>query len=78
MNRNNAHLKNKMDDEWKITSHSLLPYNIVVYEHPEYGDTVIGVIDPKMMVQAIERTDLDELAKSVLIKLQTTLNAVWS
>ena len=42
----------------------------------EYGDTVIVVIDPEMMVQAIGRTDLDELAKSVLIKLQTTLNAV--
>jgi len=39
-------------------------------------DTVIGVIDPEMMVQATGRTDLDELAKSVLIKLQTALNAV--
>ena len=36
----------------------------------------LGVIDPDMMVQAIGRTDLDELAKSVLIKLQTALNAV--
>ena len=40
------------------------------------GIPLLGVIDPEMMVQAIGRTDLDELAKSVLIKLQTTLNAV--
>ena len=40
------------------------------------GILLIGVIDPEMMVQAIGRTDLDELAKSVLIKLQTALNAV--
>ncbi len=63
-------------DEREITSHSLLPCNMVVYEHQEYGDTVIGVIDPEMMVQATVRTNLDELAKSVLIKLQTALNAV--
>ena len=78
MNRNNAHVKNKRDDEWKIKSHSLFPCNIVVYEHQEYGDTVIGVIDPEMMVQATGRTDLDELVKSELIKPQTELNAVWS
>ena len=40
------------------------------------GILLLGVIDPEMMVQAIGRTDLDELAKSVLIKLQTALNAV--
>ena len=40
------------------------------------GILLLGVIDPEMMVQAIGRTDLDELAKSGLIKLQTTLNAV--
>ena len=50
--------------------------NIVVYEHQEYVDAVIGVIDPEMMVQRSGGTDLDELAKSVLIKLQTALNAV--
>ena len=40
------------------------------------GILLLGVIDPEMMVQAIGRTDLNELAKSVLIKLQTALNAI--
>ena len=40
------------------------------------GILLLGVIDPEMMVQVTGRTDLDELAKSVLIKLQTTFNAV--
>ena len=40
------------------------------------GILLIGVIDPEMMVQTTGRADLDELAKSVLIKLQTALNAV--
>ncbi len=40
------------------------------------GIPLLGVIDPEMIVHAIGRTDLDELAKSVLIKLQTALNAV--
>ena len=40
------------------------------------GILLLRVIDPEMILQATGRTDLDELAKSVLIKLQTTLNAV--
>ena len=43
----------------------LLPCNVVVYEDPEKGETVLGVIDPEMMVQATGRTDLDVFAKSV-------------
>jgi len=48
----------------------LLPCNVIVYEHPENGKTVIGVIDPEMMVQATGRTDLVEFAKNVREKLQ--------
>ncbi len=44
----------------------LLPCNVVVYEDPEKGETVLGVIDPEMMVQATGRTDLETFAKSVL------------
>jgi|TARA_B110000305_G_C18981142_1_gene421705 uncharacterized protein (DUF302 family) len=54
----------------------LLPCNVVVYEHPENGKTVIGVIDPEMMVQAAGRQDLSEFAKNVREKLQSALDAV--
>ena len=54
----------------------LLPCNVVDYEDPEKGETVLGVIDPGMMVQATGRTDLDVFAKSVREKLQTTLDSV--
>ena len=54
----------------------LLPCNVFVYEDPEKGETVLGVIDPEMMVQTTGRTDLDVLAKSVRDKLQTSLDSV--
>ena len=54
----------------------LLPCNVVVYEHPENGKTVIGVIDPEMMVEAAGRQDLSEFAKNVREKLQSALDAV--
>ena len=54
----------------------LLPCNVVDYEDPEKGETVLGVIDPEMMVQATGRTDLDVLAKSVREKLQTAFDSV--
>ena len=43
----------------------LLPCKVVVYEDPEKGETILGVIDPKMMVKATGRTDLDIFAKNV-------------
>jgi len=54
----------------------LMPCNVVDYEDPEKGETVLGVIDPEMMVQATGRTDLDAFAKSVREKLQTALDSV--
>ena len=54
----------------------LLTCNVVVYEDPEKGETVLGVIDPEMKVQATGRTDLEASAKSVREKLQTALNSV--
>jgi hypothetical protein len=53
-----------------------MPYNIVDYEDPEKGETVLGVIDPEMMLQAIGRTDLEAFAKSVREKLQNALDSV--
>ena len=55
---------------------SLLTCNVVVYEDSEKGETVLGFIDPEMMVQATGRTDLDVFAKSVREKLQTALYSV--
>ncbi len=54
----------------------LLPCNVVVYEDPENGETVVAVIDPAIMVQATGRNDLDEFAQSVKEKLQNALDAV--
>ncbi len=54
----------------------LLPCNVVDYEDPEKGETVLGAIDPEMMVQATGRTDLEDFAKSVREKLQTALDSV--
>ena len=54
----------------------LLPCNVVDYEDPKKGETVLGVIDPEMMVQATGRTDLEAFAKSVREKLQTALDSV--
>jgi len=50
--------------------------NVVVYEDPGKGETVLGVIDPEMMVLTTGRTDLDVFAKSVREKLQTALDSV--
>ena len=54
----------------------LLPCKVVVYEDPEKGETILGVIDPEMMVKATGRTDLDIFAKNVREKLQTALDSV--
>ena len=54
----------------------LLPFNVIDYEDPEKGETVLGVIDPEMKVQATGRTDLEASAKSVREKLQTALDSV--
>ena len=48
--------------------------NVVVYEYPGTGETILGVIDPEMMVPATGRTNLDVFAKSVREKLKTALD----
>jgi uncharacterized protein (DUF302 family) len=53
-----------------------LPCNVVVYEDPEKGETILGFIDPEMMVKATGRTDLEAFAKSVREKLQNALDSV--
>ena len=53
----------------------MLPCNVVVYEDPEKGENVLGVIYPEMMV-ATGRTDLDVYEKSVREKLQIVPDSV--
>ena len=60
----------------EIDNGLLLLCNVVVYEDPEKGETILGVIDPEMMVKATGRTDLDIFAKNVREKLQTALDSV--
>ena len=52
----------------------LMPCNVVDYEDPEKGETVLGIFDPEMMMQATGRTDLEAFAKSVREKLLTALD----
>ena len=54
----------------------LLPCNVVDYEDPEKGKTVLAVIDLEMIVQATGRTDLEAFAKSVREKLQNAIDSV--
>ena len=54
----------------------LMPCNVVDYEDPEKGKTVLAVIDLEMIVQATGRTDLEAFAKSVREKLQNAIDSV--
>ena len=54
----------------------LLPCNVVVYEEPKSGETVIGAIDPATMVQVTGRKDLQAFAEEVKKKLNTAIQAV--
>ena len=58
---------------WFGNKHKKLPCYNIVYEHLGNGKTVIGVIDPEIMVQATDRRDLVEFAKNVCEKI-TKLN----
>ena len=53
----------------------LLPCNVVVYQD-DNDDTVLGAIDPAVMVQITGRDDLDDFASSVKQKLTAALDAV--
>jgi uncharacterized protein (DUF302 family) len=54
----------------------LLPCNIVVYENPENGKTVVSAIDPATMVQITGRQDLKEFSEQVGQKLTSALERV--
>ena len=54
----------------------LLPCNIIVYESPENGETVVAVIDPSTMIDLTGRDDMNDFAAAVKEKLQIALDAV--
>lgn len=54
----------------------LLPCNIVVYEDPKTGKTVVSAINPATMVQVTGREDLKEFSEQVGQKLTIALERV--
>lgn len=54
----------------------LMPCNVVVYERPADGRTVVGILDPGTMVTLTGRADVEPLAKQVQGKLVAALEAV--
>ena len=54
----------------------LLPCNVVVYQKPGNGKTVVGVLDPETMVQLTGRQDIAPVAKQARDKVVAALEAV--
>ncbi|MBF0237994.1 MAG: DUF302 domain-containing protein [SAR324 cluster bacterium] len=54
----------------------LLPCNVVVYEEPGTGETVVAAIDPGTMVQVTGRKDMDDFANQVREKLTRAIESV--
>jgi uncharacterized protein (DUF302 family) len=54
----------------------LLPCNVVVYQKPGNGKTVVGVLDPETMVQLSGRADIAPIAKQARDKIVAALEAV--
>ena len=54
----------------------LLPCNVVVYQKPGNGKTVVAVLDPETMVQLTGRQDIAPVAKQARDKVVAALEAV--
>jgi len=54
----------------------LLPCNVVVYQKPGTGKTVVGVLDPETMVQLTGRPDIAPVALQARDKVLAALEAV--
>ena len=52
----------------------LLPCNVIVYEHE--GQTVVGAIDPMMMVPLVGKAELESVAAEVKKRLETVIAAL--
>jgi uncharacterized protein (DUF302 family) len=54
----------------------LLPCNVIVYAGGEEGTSVVGVLDPKVQLGVIGRTDIDDLADDVRSRMRRVLEAL--
>jgi len=54
----------------------LLPCNVIVYENPAGGRTVIGVPDAETMVQLTSRKDIEPVARQARERVAAALEAV--
>ena len=54
----------------------LLPCNVVVYEDPTDGKTVVGILDPATMVEMTGKPEMETVAKEARQRLETALGAV--
>ncbi|MBT8398457.1 MAG: DUF302 domain-containing protein [Gemmatimonadetes bacterium] len=54
----------------------LLPCNVVVYEGPEEGTSVVAVLDPKVQLGVTGRDDIDHLAEEVRARMERALAAL--
>jgi len=54
----------------------LLPCNVIVYEGPEEGTSVVAVLDPKVQLGLTGRDDIDHLAEDVRARMERVLAAL--
>ena len=54
----------------------LLPCNVVVYERPDNGKTVVGVLDPQTMVGLVGRDEISPVATEARQRLEKALAAL--
>jgi len=54
----------------------LLPCNVVVYEDPADGKTVVGILDPLTMVDLTGKPEMETVAKEARQRLETALSKV--
>lgn len=54
----------------------LLPCNVVVYEGPREGTSVVGVLNPQVQLGITGRNDIDHLASEVEERMKRVLDAL--
>jgi uncharacterized protein (DUF302 family) len=54
----------------------LLPCNVIVYEDPQTGQTVVSAVDPERMLSIVDNVDLAVRAREVKALLQKVIDAL--
>jgi uncharacterized protein (DUF302 family) len=54
----------------------LLPCNVIVYEDPQTGQTVVSAVDPERMLSIVDNADLAVRAGEVKALLQKAIDAL--